>query len=360
MKNLLFERYDFNGIDLKNRIVMAPMTRSRTTQPGDIPNDLMAEYYSQRVGAGLIITEATQISKQGQGYSYTPGIYSKDQINGWKIVTKKIHENNGKIFLQLWHVGRMSHESFHEDGMTVGPSAISPNASVWVADENGKGEMVPCPTPRELKIEEIEDIINDYSIAAVNAKTAGFDGIEIHAANGYLLDSFLRSSSNHRNDKYGGNMENRIRLVKDVVLAIGEKIGFKNIGIRLSPHNISRGMDCPEMIETTYALIETLNKLNIGYIHFAEADWDSAPEVPKVFRKKVRSIFNGNIIVAGKYDRFKAEKIINDGLADLVAFGRGFIANPDFVQKIKNGVKLEEYDDTKLFGGNYEGYTDYK
>lgn len=360
MKSVLFENYVFNRLKLKNRIVMAPMTRSRTTQPGDIPNYLMAEYYSQRASAGLIITEATQISKQGQGYSYTPGIYSKEQIDGWKLVTDRVHENFGKIFLQLWHVGRMSHESFHEDGMTVAPSAIAPNASVWVADKDGKGEMLTCPIPRELSILEIESIINDYSVAAENAKNAGFDGIEIHAANGYLLDEFLRSSSNHRSDKYGGNIENRIRLVIEVVLAVGEKFGLQNVGLRLSPHNISRGMDCPEVIETTYKLIEKLNKLNLGYIHFAEADWDNAPEVPLSFRKKIRSIFDGKIIVAGKYDKFKAENIINDNLADLVAFGRNFIANPDFVEKIKNGIELKSYDDTKLFGGNHEGYTDYK
>ena len=357
--NHIFSQYDFDGILLNNKIIMAPMTRCRTTQPGDIPNSLMAEYYVQRASAGLIITEATQISKQGQGYSYTPGIYTDEQVKGWKNITDAVHSKNGKIFLQLWHVGRMSHSSFHEDKQTVAPSPIAPNATVWVADEQGAGEMLSCPVPRALSVDEIKNIINDYAIAARNAKRAGFDGVEIHAGNGYLLDQFMRSSSNHRNDEYGGNIENRLRFVLEVVSAVSKEIGIEHTGIRLSPHNISRGMDCPEIIDATYILAEKLNKMKLSYIHFAEADWDNAPEVPLLFRKKIRNIFKGNIIVAGKYDKDSANQIIEDRLADLVAFGRSFIANPDFPERLEKNIPLAPYKDDKLFGGDYEGYIDY-
>lgn len=357
--NPIFNEYDFEGILLKNRIVMAPMTRCRTTQPGDIPNSLMAEYYAQRSSAGLIITEATQISKQGQGYSYTPGIYTDEQIKGWKNITDTIHNKGEKIFLQIWHVGRMSHPSFHEDKQTVAPSALSPNSTVWVADEHKAGEMLPCPVPRALSIDEIKNIINDYAIAARNAKKAGFDGVEIHAGNGYLLDQFMRSSSNTRTDEYGGNIENRLRFILEVVSAVTKEIGINRTGIRLSPHNISRGMDCPEIIDATYLLAEKLNEMKLLYIHFAEADWDNAPEVPLSFRKKIRNIFKGNIIVAGKYDKNRANEIIENNLADLVAFGRNFIANPDFVERLEKNIPLSPYKDDKLFGGDSEGYTDY-
>lgn len=358
MSKLLSE-YNLADIALKNRVVLAPMTRSRSTQPGDVPNDMMAKYYAQRAGAGLVITEASQISVQGKGYSYTPGIYSAEQVKGWRKVTDAVHQEGGKIFIQLWHVGRMSHASFHPDQRTVAPSAIAPNAKVWVADEAGHGSMVECPVPDALTIEEIQAIVQDYVVAAQNAKLAGFDGVEIHAGNGYLLDEFMRSSSNKRDDQYGGDIEGRIRLVLEIVDAISKELGSKRVGIRLSPHNTSRGMDCPEMTDAVYALAAQLEERKFGYIHFAEADWDEAPEVPLEFSHKIRDLFSGTIIVAGNYNKEKAEAIINNQLADLVAFGRMFIANPDLPVRFAKDLPLSSYDADRLFGGTERGYNDY-
>lgn len=360
MMSKLLSKYSIGSKLLKNRVVMAPMTRSRTSQPGDIPNDIMAKYFEQRSSAGLIITDATQISVQGKGYSFTPGIYSEDQIEGWMKVTHAVHNNGGKIFIQLWHVGRMSHKSLHPDNRTVAPSSIAPNAKVWIADEFGIGKMVECPRPEELTVDEIQDIVSDYKTAASNAKLAGFDGIEIHAGNGYLLDEFLRTSSNKRNDLYGGNIDNRIRLIEEIVDAVSQEFDINLIGLRLSPHNTSRGMHCPEIIETVYELLRKLEKRNLGYVHFAEADWDEAPVVPLEFRRKVRNIFSGSVIVAGNYDKNKGEKILEDHLADLVAYGRLFVSNPDLVERFENNLQLEIYNHDTLFGGSEIGYSDYK
>ncbi|MHC1746780.1 MAG: alkene reductase [Cellulosilyticaceae bacterium] len=357
--SILFSDYSLGDIVLKNRVIMAPMTRSRSTQPGDIPNNLMAEYYAQRAGAGLIITEASQISLQGKGYSFTPGIYTSEQIEGWRKVTEAVHHEGGKIFIQLWHVGRMSHASLHPDNRTVAPSAIAPGATVWIADETGNGSMLECPIPDPLSVEQIRDIVKDYATASKNARLAGFDGVEIHAANGYLLDEFLRSSSNKRNDEYGGNKEKRMRLVLEVIDAVSEQIGSERVGIRISPQNTSRGMNCPEMTDTVYALAAKLEERKLCYIHFAEADWDDAPEVPLVFRHKIRNLFSGTIIVAGNYDKSKAEAIINEQLADLVAFGRMFIANPDLPVRFERELPISQYDHDCLFGGTKRGYSDY-
>lgn len=356
----LISKYSLGNKLLKNRVVMAPMTRSRTSQPGDIPNEMMVKYFEQRASAGLIITDATQISLQGKGYSFTPGIYTKEQIQGWKKVTQAVHNKDGKIFVQLWHVGRMSHKSLHPDNRTVAPSPIAPNSKVWISDEFGNGNMVDCPIPEELTLDEIQNIIEDYKIAAQNAKLAGFDGVEIHAGNGYLLDEFLRTSSNKRNDLYGGNIQNRIRLIEEIINVVSQTFDTNLIGLRLSPHNTSRGMDCPEIIETVYELLRKLEKKNLGYVHFAEADWDEAPEVPLEFRKNIREIFSGSVIVAGNYDKKKGEEILENQLADLIAYGRLFISNPDLVERFENNLPLADYDHDSLFGGNEKGYTDYK
>lgn len=360
MANIMFKSHRIGDIIAKNRIVLAPMTRSRSSQPGDIPNGMMGTYYAQRASSGLIITEATQISSQGKGYSFTPGIYTREQVEGWKKITREVHENNGKIFIQLWHVGRMSHPSLHEDGLTYGPSAIATNASVWIVDETGVGGMKECPVPQALSEEQIQVIINDYRLAARNAMEAGFDGIEIHAGNGYLLDEFMRSTSNKRNDQYGGSMANRIRLVIEVFEAIASEIGPEKIGIRLSPHNTARGMDCPYIIPTVLKLIDELDSRKMAYVHFAEADWDNAPEIPLDFRQKVKALFKGTIIVAGNYTKERATKIIEAGLADMVAFGRLYISNPDLPERFKKNLEIEPYNQMYFFGGNEIGYTTYK
>ena len=276
----LFEPTAIGTLNLPNRIVMAPMTRSRATQPGDVPNAMMAEYYAQRASAGMIITEATQISPEGKGYSFTPGIHSEEQVAGWKLVTDAVHAAGGRIVLQLWHVGRMSHESFHPDGKPVAPSAIAPGAQVWIADpETGKGGMVDCPMPRALLMEEIARVIDDYRKAAENAKAAGFDGVEIHAANGYLIDEFLRSTSNHRTDRYGGSVENRIRFAVEVAETVSEVMGADRTGFRFSPFITQRGMDDAEAPATILTLARELDRIGLAYIHLAEADWDDAVDL---------------------------------------------------------------------------------
>ena len=360
MTQSLFSPASFGTITLPNRIAMSPMTRSRTTQPGNVPNVMMAEYYAQRASAGLIITEATQISQQGQGYSFTPGIYTQEHISGWKLVTNAVHKADGRIFLQLWHVGRMSHESFHEDGKPVAPSALSPDAQVWVVDSNtGVGSMVNSPIPRALETDEIASVVDDFRKAARNAIDAGFDGVEIHGANGYLIDEFLRHSSNHRTDKYGGSQENRIRFLVEVAQAVADEVGADKTGIRMSPFITQRNMADDEIIEVMLKAAKELDRIGLIYIHLSEADWDDAPQVPEQFRHDLRSVYSGNIIVAGKYTKERAEKIVTNGLADIVAFGRPFIANPDLPRRFEENLELSDFDGTTLFGGTEQGYSDY-
>lgn len=357
----LFDPLDLGPVPLPSRIAMAPMTRSRSAQRGNVPNQMMADYYAQRASAGLIVTEATQITPQGQGYSFTPGIHSPEQVAGWRSVTEAVHGAGGRIFNQLWHVGRMSHPMFHEGGQPVAPSAIAPDATVWIVDpETGEGGMVPCPVPRALETKEIAGIVADYAKAARNAKAAGFDGVEIHAANGYLIDEFLRASSNHRTDAYGGSVTNRLRFAVEVAESVAAQIGADRTGIRFSPFITQRGMDDPSAPETILALARELDRIGLTYIHLAEADWDDAPETPRDFRVALREAFSGAIIVAGGYDQAKAERILSDGLADVVAFGRPFIANPDLPRRFADGLPLSGFDGSSLFGGSAQGYTTYR
>lgn len=355
----LFRRLQLGPLQLPNRMVMAPMTRSRSSQPGDVPNALMARYYAQRASAGLIVTEATQISRQGQGYSFTPGIYSKAQVAGWRLVTDAVHAAGGRIVLQLWHVGRMSHASFQTDGLPVAPSALSPDAQVWVVGDDAVGRMVDCPMPREMTLEDIRAVIEDFRQAAANAMRAGFDGVEIHGGNGYLLDQFLRTTSNHRSDEYGGSMAKRIRFVEEVVAAVASEAGVERTGIRLAPFITQRNMNCPEIIATILHLAKKLDDIGLAYIHLAEADWDDAPQIPQAFRHDLRRAYQGRVIVAGKYDLERAEHILSQGLADLVAFGRPFVANPDLPKRYAGKLPLAALDPKSLFGGDAQGYTDY-
>ncbi|MEH6523554.1 alkene reductase [Sulfitobacter sp.] len=360
MTDALFQPLKMGTMTLPNRVTLAPMTRARTTQPGNVPNAMMAEYFAQRASAGLMITDATQISPQGQGYSFTPGIHSPEQIAGWKLVTNAVHKADGRIFLQLWHVGRMSHESFHADGLPVAPSALSPDAQVWVVDpETGLGGMVDCPMPRALSNSEIKDVIEDFRQGAANAIAAGFDGVEIHGANGYLIDEFLRTSSNHRTDEYGGSQENRIRFLQEVTQAVANEVGPERTGIRLSPYITQRNMADDEIIEVILKAAQELEKIGIVYIHLSEADWDDAPKVPEQFRHDLRAAYSGKIIVAGKYDKARGEQITSAGLADLVAYGRPFLANPDLANRYANDLPLADFDGATLFGGTEVGYTDY-
>ena len=348
------------GHELPHRVVMAPMTRSRSTQPGDVPNAMNARYYAQRASAALIVTEASQISPQGKGYSFTPGIYSAEQIAGWRLVTEAVHAAGGRIFLQLWHVGRMSHPDFHDGELPVAPSAVPFDGQIWKVDAaTGVGAMVACPTPRALTREEIGSIVEDFRRAARNAMLAGFDGVEIHGANGYLVDQFLRTTSNVRTDEYAGSRENRLRFLKEVVGAVADEVGADRTAIRLAPFLTARGMDCPDILPTILAAAEFLQSRGIAYLHLVEADWDDAPQFPESFRKSIRARFTRPIIVAGNYDRGRAEWVVSKGYADLVAFGRPFVANPDLPRRLAEGLPLAGFDRNALFGGDDRGYTDY-
>ena len=356
----LFRPLQLGPLALPSRIVMAPMTRARSSQPGDVPNALMAQYYAQRASAGLIVSEATQISREGQGYSFTPGIYSDAQMDGWRRVTDAVHAEGGRMVLQLWHVGRMSHASFHADGLPVAPSAIAPQAQVWVAGADGVGRMVDSPVPRALTAADIQAVIGDFRRAAANAMRAGFDGVEIHGANGYLVDQFLRTTSNQRTDAYtGATLEGRTRFALEVAAAVASEAGAERTGMRLAPFITQRGMDCPEIIPTILHLARQLDATGLAYLHLVEADWADAPQIPDAFRTALRQAYQGRVIVAGGYDAARASQVLSDGFADLVAFGRPFIANPDLPRRLAEGLPLAAFDAKALFGGDASGYSDY-
>jgi len=348
------------GHVLPHRVVMAPMTRARSTQPGDVPNAMNARYYAQRASAALIVTEATQVSPQGKGYSFTPGIYSAEQIAGWRLVTQAVHAAGGRIFLQLWHVGRMSHPDFHSGELPVAPSAVPFDGQIWkVNPRTGRGEMVDCPTPRALTTDEIRGVIEDFRRGARSAIDAGFDGVEIHGANGYLIDQFLRTTSNIRTDEYGGSRENRLRFLKELVDTVADEVGASRTAIRLAPFLTARGMACPDILPTILAATEYLQDRGVAYLHLVEADWDDAPAFTESFRQAIRERFNRPIIVAGRYDKARAEWVLSKGYADLVAFGRPFVANPDLPLRLAKGLPLAMLDSNTLFGGGERGYSDY-
>lgn len=355
----LFMPFSAGRMALPNRIVMAPMTRSRSSQPGDVPNELMATYYAQRASAGLIVSEATQVSAQGQGYSFTPGIHTVAQTKGWRTVTDAVHAAGGRMVAQLWHVGRMSHASFHGGGRPIAPSALAPDARVWVADADGVGHMVECPLPRAMTATDISQAIDEFRRAASRAMEAGFDGVEIHGGNGYLIDQFLRTTSNHRTDSWGGSIEARTRFAREVATAVAQEVGVQRTGMRLAPFITQRNMNCPEIIPAVLSLAASLGNMGLAYLHLAEADWDDAPQVPDVFRRELRRVFDGAIIVAGRYDQTRAEAMLRAGLADLVAFGRPFIANPDLPLRMARNLPLSSFDGSTLFGGGAKGYIDY-
>ena len=363
MTQPLFSEYSLSGLDLKNRFVMAPMTRSRARQPGDIPTALNATYYAQRASAGLIISEATQISLQGKGYANTPGICTQEQIEGWKIVTQAVHKAGSKIFLQLWHVGRVSTSKVNGLQPVAPSSCIAKDTNVYIFDgaANGDVTFVDVEQPREMTEEDIQQTIEDFRNGARNAIQAGFDGVEIHGANGYLIDQFLRSNTNKRNDQYGGSKEDRVRLLIEVTKAVVEEVGKERTGVRLSPYIKFKDMDDPEILETFMIAAEQLNSLEIAYIHLCEADWDDAPEVPESFRQELRKKFTNTIIATGNYTPERGNEVIDKQLVDLVGFGRKILANPDYPERVAKNLPLNEITNTHtLFGGGgAEGYTDY-
>jgi N-ethylmaleimide reductase len=363
MKNLLFTPYRLNGIELKNRFIMAPLTRSRATSPNEVPNALMAEYYGQRASAGLIIAEATQVSLQGMGYANTPGIYSQEQIEGWKLTTEEVHKKRGKIFLQIWHSGRISTSKVN--GLQpVGPSAkIANDTSVYIFDgaPNGDATFVPVEEPRALTHKEVIETINDFRTAAKNAIEAGFDGVEIHGANGYLVDQFLRSNSNQRTDEYGGSKEKRTRFLIELVQAISEEIGKEKLGVRMSPFISFKDMSDPEILDTMLIAAEKLEQIGIAYIHLCEADWDDAPTIPADFRVRLRSTFSKTIIATGNKTPEEGHELLSQELVDLIGFGRNFISNPDYPLRVEKNAEITKITDnhTLFGGGSARGYTDY-
>ena len=362
----LFQPITLGPYRLRNRMVMAPLTRSRSRQPGNIPSALNACYYSQRASAALIVSEATQISQQGQGYAWTPGIHSLDQVEGWRLVTEAIHKTDGLIFLQLWHVGRISHPSLQPDGMLpVAPSAIRPNGQAFIENENGEGALVPFVTPRALLMEEIPYIRQQYVRAAKNALEAGFDGIEIHSANGYLLDQFIESSTNHRTDEYGGSIENRSRLLLEVVQAVTEIWRAERVGVRLSPMGAANDISDIDPEKTFGCVVKKLNDYGLAYLHIVnpimmamEKGTDPDPRALRMI-ELIRKKYHGTLIVAGGFDHDTAESWLRQGKADLIGFGRKFLANPDLPERFRRRSPLNADDPATYYGGGPMGYVDY-
>ncbi len=350
----LFSPAQVGSLSLRNRIVMAPMTRNRAGE-GDVPQAINVEYYRQRASAGLIVSEGSQITATAVGYPSTPGIYSAAQIAGWKRVTEAVHARGGKIVLQLWHCGRISHPSLQPGGEPpVAPSAIRPAGQAFTLQG-----MQPFITPRALETGELPGIVEDYRRAARNALAAGFDGVEIHAANGYLLDQFLRDGSNHRTDAYGGSPENRCRLLLEVTEAVVATLGPGKVGVRLSPLNAFNDMaDSTPQITFDHAAT-ALSRFDLAYLHVMQTNFDAAAPQPAFDFRQLRRCFKGIYIANGGYDKARATAALAAGDADLVAFGVPYIANPDLVERLTQDAPLNAADPATFYGGGEKGYTDY-
>jgi len=348
--------YNLGNLLLKNRVVMAPMTRSRAI--GNIPNNLMAEYYEQRASAGLIITEGVSPSPNGLGYARIPGLFSDEQVEAWKVVTDAVHRRSGKIFAQIMHTGRIAHSNNLPAGAKViAPSPVHASGKMWT-DQDG---MLEHTTPKEMSFGEIESTKAEYVRAARNAVTAGFDGIELHAANGYLLEQFLSPHSNKRKDQYGGTLENRARFVLEVAREISDVIGKEKTAIRLSPYGVFNEMPHYNEIDATYLhLVFELDKIGIAYIHLVDHSSAGAPEVPLSIKKAIREAFTNTLILSGGYTQGNAERDLNSGFADLVAFGKPFISNPDLVERFRKNFPLNiRMDASTFYTPGSKGYTDY-
>ena len=356
MQEKLFTPLQLGDLTLPNRVIMAPLTRNRALPDGDVPHDLNAKYYAQRASAGLIIAEATQISPEGKGYIQTPGIHSDAQVAGWQKVTDAVHAKGGRIFLQLWHVGRISHVSLQPDGkQPVAPSPIAANAQTFI--ETGFADV---SEPRALETDEIARLLDDYRKAAENAKAAGFDGVELHSANGYLLDQFLRDGTNKRTDAYGGSVENRTRLLAEVLDTITKVFSPKRVGARFSPFSTFNDMSDSDPMTTFATAIARANDAGLGYLHLVEGEMGQSRDLPPdADMAKLRAGFDGAYMANNGYNRQLAIKAVESGAADLIAFGRPFLANPDLVERLEKGAPLNEPDQNTFYGGDARGYTDY-
>lgn len=350
----LFSPIKIDNYLLNNRIFMAPMTRCRSSE-GNVPNEMMARYYAQRASAGLIITEATQISTRGIGYPHTPGIHTQAQIEGWKKVTKAVQQSGGRIFLQLWHVGRISHPSFHNGELPFAPSAIKPEGSIYTPE--GMKEFV---TPHPLSIGEIKTVVAQYVQGAKNAIEAGFDGVEIHGANGYLIDQFLRDGTNHREDAYGGSIENRARFLLEIVRGIISAVGSDKTGLRLSPSGTFNDMKDSDPTNHFAYICEILNEFDLAYLHIIDAlEGDIRHGANVVDLSVLRDVYKGVLIANGGYTKERANKVIQSNLADAVAFGALFLANPDLPERFKVDARLNAPDPDTFYTQGEEGYLDY-
>lgn len=358
---ILFTPLRIGAITVPNRIFMAPLTRLRSIEPGDIPTPLMAEYYRQRASAGLIISEATQISAQAKGYAGAPGLHSAEQIAAWQQITRGVHAEGGRIAVQLWHTGRISHSSLQPGGQApVAPSAIQAPTRTTLRDKDGKAVRVDTDIPRALEREEIPGIIHDFAQAVCNAREANFDLIELHAAHGYLLDQFMSPAANKRTDDYGGSVEARARLTLEVVDASIAAWSADRIGIRISPLGPFNGIDNSEgQEEAALWLIKELSKRGLAYLHISEPDWAGGQPYSDAFRQQIRQQYSGVIIGAGSYTQEKAQTLLDKGYIDAVAFGRTYIANPDLVNRLHHNAPLNSPRPETFYGGGEEGYIDY-
>ena len=350
----LFEPHKLGPITLPNRLVMAPLTRNRAVA-GMVPSPLAIEYYGQRASAGLLITEASQVSQQGQGYQDTPGIYSREQVAGWRKVTERVHANGGRIFIQIWHVGRISHVSLQQNNQApVAPSAIRAKGKTFVG-----GTFTDISEPRALTLEEIPGIVESFRRGAANALEAGFDGVEIHGANGYLLDQFAKDGTNQRTDAYGGSIENRARLMLEVTKVVASEAGAERTGIRISPVTPSNDVSDSDPQPLFDHIVDRLNALKLVYIHLVEGATGGPRDIAPFDYGSLRKRFKGTYIANNGYDFELANKVLGANEADLIAFGKPFISNPDLVERLQRGAPLNAPDKATFYGGGAKGYTDY-
>lgn len=364
----LFHPLTLGGLQLKNRIALPPLTRSRSSQPGNIPNELMATYYRQRASAGFMVTEGTQIEPRGQGYAWTPGIHSAAQVEGWRKVTDAVHAEGAVIFCQLWHVGRVSHTSLQPHNQPpVAPSALRATAvKVFIETGPQAGALAEPSEPVALSTAQVKELVEFYRVAALNAKAAGFDGVELHCANGYLVNQFISEHTNQRTDEYGGSLENRLRFLGEICAAVISVFGGERVGVRFAPlfetteeERVYLGLVEHDPHHTYIEAAKILQALGVGYLSIAEADWDNAPDLPAPFRAALRTVFRAPIMYSGRYTETKAKQVLAQGHGDLFGFGRTFIANPDLPHRLKNGLALNKVDPATLYGGTAQGYIDY-
>lgn len=357
----LFSPYRLGPLTLPNRLVMAPLTRSRAVNPALAPTAMAAEYYGQRASAGLIISEGTPVSLQARGYAYTPGIYTEAQIAGWRRVTDEVHREGGRIFMQLWHCGRIGHHTLRADGSPpAGPSAIAAPTKTYGLNPAGEAVLLPCDPPRALSTAGVKETIADFVQAARNAMTAGCDGVEIHGANGYLFDQFRCPFLNDRQDEYGGSLENRCRLLLETAAAVGQAVGPERVGVRLAPLGTANGMQPdPQPLDTYGYLAEALDRLGVAYLHIYDQSttWIHQPDDPLL--QRLRGRFSRALILCGGFTAERAEAALRAGSGDLIAFGKLYISNPDLAERFRGDYELAPYDTRTFYTGGAAGYVDY-